>query len=51
MTLPNGFRLPRLMFAAEALTVIGVRRCPVSAKANWTNVVTNSGHIASSGIG
>ena len=30
--------------------VIGARRCPVSAKTNWTDAVTNSGSTASSAM-
>jgi hypothetical protein len=51
MTVPKTFHVPRLTFAAEPLIVIGVCRCRVSVTANWTGAVTNSGNIASRGMG
>jgi len=48
MTVPILTRT-KLTFAAEAPIAIGDTPMPVSAKANWTEVVTNSGSIASSG--
>jgi hypothetical protein len=40
----------RLTFAAGPLIVIGARRCPVSAKAIWTDAVANSESTASGGM-